>query len=177
MLYGWRMTTDDDDQQVWERNFRERMIRLRESRDMTQTDLARALHNDYGLPFHQQTIARIETGERPIRLNEANLIAQTFGVQLSMMMSDTESATLNMQLLKRRIAETTVYLDDRTEELQRVFGELEKAWRAYASAQDDRGMTVEKLIDKGLMWTLGRFEEQFAHARDVLASVIELSEV
>jgi transcriptional regulator with XRE-family HTH domain len=171
------MTTDDDDQQVWERNFRERMIRLRESRDMTQTDLARVLRTDFGLPFHQQTIARIETGERPIRLNEANLIAQTFGVQLSVMMSDTESATLNMQLVKRRIAEATVYLDDRTEELARVFGELEKAWRAYGSAQTDRGMSVEKLIDKGLTRTLRRFEKQYARAREVLASVIELSEV
>lgn len=54
---------------------------------MTQTDLARELQR-YGLRFHQQTVQRIEAGERPVRLNEAYVIAQVLDVDLrSMTMS------------------------------------------------------------------------------------------
>lgn len=71
----------------WERHFREQLVRLRESRGLTQTDLARMLKGAYGLAFHQQTVQRIEAGERPIRLNEAHLIAQVFDVPLEAMTS------------------------------------------------------------------------------------------
>jgi transcriptional regulator with XRE-family HTH domain len=75
----------------WERNFRQQMQRLREAQDMTQTDLARKL-KDFDLPFHQQTIQRIESGERPVRLNEAHLIAHVLGVTVeSMLAADTPS--------------------------------------------------------------------------------------
>lgn len=69
----------------WERNFREQMVRIRESRGMNQTDLARRLAV-FGLPFHQQTIQRIESGKRPVRLNEAHLIARELDVSLDSMM-------------------------------------------------------------------------------------------
>jgi len=60
------------------------MQRLREARGMTQTDLAKALKAE-GLPFHQQTVQRIENGERPIRLNEAHLIARLFEADMETM--------------------------------------------------------------------------------------------
>lgn len=55
---------------------------------MTQTDLARALKAE-GLPYYQQTIQRIESGERPVRLNEAHVIARFFEVDM-----DTMAASL-----------------------------------------------------------------------------------
>jgi hypothetical protein len=69
-----------------------------------------------------------------------------------------------------------VYLDDGTEEMERAFSNLEKAWAAYVSAQDERGMSVEKPIDKGLSHTLREFDAAFHRGRDLRASVIELSE-
>ncbi|SES21398.1 hypothetical protein SAMN04488000_118144 [Lentzea albida] len=51
---------------------------------MTQTDLARALKAE-GLPYYQQTIQRIESGERPVRLNEAHVIARFFEVDMETM--------------------------------------------------------------------------------------------
>lgn len=42
---------------------------------MTQTDLARAMKSR-GHGFHQQTIQRIETGERPVRIEEAFDLAE-----------------------------------------------------------------------------------------------------
>lgn len=80
----------------WERNFREQMAHMREARNFTQTELARRL-SVWGLPFHQQTVQRIESGQRPIRLNEALLIARELGVSLqSMMATSTPSARTMM---------------------------------------------------------------------------------
>jgi transcriptional regulator with XRE-family HTH domain len=50
------------------------MQTLRERKGLTQTDLAKAA-KARGLAFHQQTVQRIETGERPVRLNEAHVIS------------------------------------------------------------------------------------------------------
>lgn len=91
--------TDDDARVAWERSFRQQMIRLRDSKQMTQTDLARDLKQTYGLPFHQQTIQRIESGERPIRLNEAFLIAKTLGVSLDTMTSSAGPSDLELRQL------------------------------------------------------------------------------
>ena len=59
----------------WEATFIEQMARLREARGLSQAELAKRLKTA-GLPFHQQTVQRIENGQRPVRLNEAFLIAQ-----------------------------------------------------------------------------------------------------
>lgn len=55
---------------------------IRHHRDlnkMTQADLARAL-SEKGIPFHQQTIQKIESGVRPLKLAEAFAIAECLGV-------------------------------------------------------------------------------------------------
>lgn len=70
----------------WEANFVFEMRRLRENKGLTQTDLAR-LVKGYGLPFHQPTIARIESGARPIRLDEAFAISQALDARLDTMVS------------------------------------------------------------------------------------------
>ncbi|WP_016889724.1 helix-turn-helix transcriptional regulator [Mycobacteroides abscessus] len=79
----------------WERNFRDQMARLRKERGLTQTDLARQLAT-WGLPFHQQTVQRIENGQRPVRLNEAKLIARELEVSLDTMMSTTTASGQSM---------------------------------------------------------------------------------
>ncbi|MGA4670449.1 helix-turn-helix domain-containing protein [Propionibacteriaceae bacterium Y1923] len=74
----------DESYGIWEQNFRVQMKRLREARGETQTDLARSL-KALGLPFHQQTVQRVESGERPVRLNEAFIIAEHMQVDLASM--------------------------------------------------------------------------------------------
>ncbi|MFF0862349.1 multiprotein-bridging factor 1 family protein [Nonomuraea sp. NPDC003560] len=71
----------------WEHNFVQQMKRLREARKMTQTDLAREL-KAYGLPFHQPTVQRIENGERPVRLNEAIVIARVLEADFNGMLTE-----------------------------------------------------------------------------------------
>jgi transcriptional regulator with XRE-family HTH domain len=60
----------------WEQAFIETMVRTRRGRSWSQTELAQRLSAGGGLPFHQQTIQRIESGSRPLRLNEAVVIAR-----------------------------------------------------------------------------------------------------
>lgn len=69
------------DRMPWEAALRENMRRVREAADMSQTELGKRLA-DRGLPFHQQTIQRIESGDRPVRLNEAMIISEVLGVDL-----------------------------------------------------------------------------------------------
>ena len=179
------MTDDDAPPGLWERNFRERMAELREAKGMTQTDLARVLRDRHGLRFHQQIVARIEAGERPVRLDEAYLIAQVLETNLSAMTAvtgSTDSLRMALQLAQGRLtaaaAGLVVFLDDGAEELAPLTDELENAWTAYISAQENYGVEADdKLVHKGLTHTLRRFEEAFTDARDKLASVIDLSEV
>lgn len=71
-------TNDDAAPTAPEDGFRESMKALRAAQDLNQTDLARKIR-DAGLAFHQSTIAKIESGTRPVRLDEAYAIAQALG--------------------------------------------------------------------------------------------------
>lgn len=68
----------------WESNFREQMRRLREARRMSQSELARELRAR-GVSFHQQTVQKVEVGERALRLDEAYVIADLLGTDLETM--------------------------------------------------------------------------------------------
>jgi transcriptional regulator with XRE-family HTH domain len=165
---------------VWERNFRERMVRMREAKGMTQTDLARALKTDFGLPFHQQTIQRIESGERPVRLNEANLIAQTLHADLFTMMSDVgspEVVRLNLELAGVRLAERGLeiaeYLGERMEVIDRLYQDVQGAWEAYEATQEEQGEPV----DKELSADVRRYESRYERARAGWSSIMNLGDL
>ena len=164
---------------VWERNFRERMVRMREAKGMTQTDLARALKTDFGLPFHQQTIQRIESGERPVRLNEANLIAQTLHADLFTMMSNAgspEVVRLNLELAGARLAERgleiAAYLGERMEVIDRLYQDVQDAWEAYEATQEELGEPV----DKELSADVRRYESRYERARAGWSSIMNLGD-
>jgi transcriptional regulator with XRE-family HTH domain len=74
-----------------ESHFIAQMRILREARKMSQTDLAREL-KARGLPFHQQTVQRIEMGERPLRLDEAFLIARVLNADVTTMTTTSSPA-------------------------------------------------------------------------------------
>jgi transcriptional regulator with XRE-family HTH domain len=173
------MEDEDSVPGVWERNFRERMAGMREAEGMTQTDLARALRTDFGLPFHQQTIARIEAGERPVRLNEANLIAQTLHTDLFSMMSDIgsrETVQLNLRLAGERLAERgeeiAAHVAERWDAVEKLYIDLERAWEMYVANQESLGLT----IDKELSADMRRFESRYERASGGVAAIMELGD-
>jgi transcriptional regulator with XRE-family HTH domain len=165
---------------VWERNFRERMVRMREAKGMTQTDLARTLKTDFGLPFHQQTIQRIESGERPVRLNEANLIAQTLHADLFTMMSNVgspEVVRLNLELAGARLAERGLeiaeYLGERMEVIDRLYQDVQGAWEAYEATQEE----LSEPVDKELSADVRRYESRYERARAGWSSIMNLGDL
>lgn len=93
---------------------------LREKRGMPQTELA-ALMKSRGFAFHQQTIQRIEAGERPVRLDEASELAMIFGRGLQeMLRNDAVTAAFEaareVGRQEARISEAfDEYLDSRIE--------------------------------------------------------------
>lgn len=98
-LYGMSSNESQRIQPTWEANFIESMVRLRGARGWRQTDLALMLREKFGLKFHQQTIQRIEDGERAVRLDEAYAIAAFLGSTLEEM-SNAEVASNSAQILE-----------------------------------------------------------------------------
>lgn len=74
-----------------ERTFIENMKRLREERGWTQTDLARKMVAAGWENYTQMTISRTEKHERPLRLSEAQSLAEIFGTPLVKMMAPSET--------------------------------------------------------------------------------------
>ncbi|HEV2784678.1 MAG TPA: helix-turn-helix domain-containing protein [Actinophytocola sp.] len=99
------------------------MQRLREARRMTQTDLAKALQR-HGLRFHQQTIQRIESGERPIRLDEAFLIAEELGSSIAAMTADKPSLDQKIAEAESRLKEAVGMRDMADATIAKITGEL-----------------------------------------------------
>ncbi|EFV14742.1 helix-turn-helix transcriptional regulator [Segniliparus rugosus] len=82
---------DDQDQ-----NFARQVQQLREEQGLTQGALARKLR-ERGLAFHQTTVQRLESGERPAKLGEAFVIAEVLGSTVEAMIS-TPKATVEAKV-------------------------------------------------------------------------------
>lgn len=126
----------------WEANFREQMRRRRESQGLTQTDLARSLSRK-GLPFHQQTIQRIESGERPIRLDEAYLIASKLDAPMETMLSapDAEFGEIReaVERIRREVSgELSGGIIDTFDEWQEHLSGLDVAFDALLTSADGK---------------------------------------
>ncbi|MGR6091402.1 helix-turn-helix domain-containing protein [Brevibacterium sp. CSND-B09] len=66
----------------WEDNFRKSIEAKRDQLGMSQTAMAKALRGR-GLQFRQQMVQRVESGERPLRLNEALAFAEILGLDFN----------------------------------------------------------------------------------------------
>lgn len=67
---------------VSETAFRENVVQIRQSKQISQSELARLVGALGVKGFHQQTVQRIESGQRPVRLVEALAIASALGTDL-----------------------------------------------------------------------------------------------
>ncbi|MCA4132957.1 helix-turn-helix transcriptional regulator [Arthrobacter sp. M4] len=86
---------------VDEERFRANMKMHRERLGWSQGELSRRLiESGWGI-FHQTTVSRIESGERPVKLGEARAIAAMLGVSLEKMMLVAEYSRLEADLIHR----------------------------------------------------------------------------
>jgi transcriptional regulator with XRE-family HTH domain len=125
--------------------FRKRLKSERDRRGWSQADMAKML-SDKEIPMHPTTIAKIEAGDREVRIDEAAGIADLFGVSLD-------------ALLGRKGME-----DDQSHALSVLAGEAEKVvpdlmqirervWRAYQdlAAQWDF-QSFDEFVTDGATW-------------------------
>ncbi|OBK07266.1 helix-turn-helix domain-containing protein [Mycolicibacterium conceptionense] len=103
----------------WERLFAANVKRIRQARGLSQQDIADLL-TEQGFPVHQTAVAKLETGQRPLRVAEAAAIAAALDIPpLSVFYGPAE--------------------DDQLEELQRELMRAQKALDAAESKLGDAG--------------------------------------
>ncbi|ORL11044.1 helix-turn-helix transcriptional regulator [Prescottella equi] len=88
------MTNDDPDKGIGQV-----IQQLRVARDMSQAELAARI----GEGFHQQTILKIEKGQRSLKLHEAVRVAEVFGVGVDALLISDGDALLAYQRIRRQI--------------------------------------------------------------------------
>lgn len=71
-----------DARAVVERYFGASVRTARESRNWSQEKLAKELRDKYGLVLHQTALARLENGQRAIRLSEAMILASVLDIDI-----------------------------------------------------------------------------------------------
>ena len=127
-------TNEHSEPDELEQNFRSNLRHYRESNGMTQADLATRL-KDAGLAFHQQTIQKMERGERQPRLTEAAAIAHVFGIDLDSLIQDPQVTNLT---------ELSVHVTEAEEALGTAVWEYEGAQSTLAMYADAMGVMPEE---------------------------------
>lgn len=74
--------------------------RFRQAVAMSQAQLAEAL-SGYGISFSQQTVLKIEKGERPLKLSEAAAISKCLGIAVQDLFETDEEASAESVSLRR----------------------------------------------------------------------------
>lgn len=112
---------------------------LRKRLDLSQAELAEKLTRSSGTNYHQQTILRIEKGERPLKVSEAIAFAKVFDVPVPTIWNgftgDSDSAGIIDQL-KNRAAAKSRDMRANAEDLQRALIELAEAIHIHGSNID-----------------------------------------
>jgi transcriptional regulator with XRE-family HTH domain len=101
-----------------------RVRELRETRGWSQTELAERL-KPYGFDMHQTTVAKLERGGRPIRVNEAAALADVFQVGLGELLANGERPVGVLDEAGRRLREVR-RLRVEYEQAQRFSRDLER---------------------------------------------------
>jgi transcriptional regulator with XRE-family HTH domain len=113
-------------QTLIETRFRERVKRERERRDWSQAELAKLLQ-DRGIgSVYPTTVAKIEAGERSVRIDEANALADIFEVSVDALLGRSTSFEQDRLYAVRDAAlQATSGVSAISTTLMNVFAELE----------------------------------------------------
>jgi transcriptional regulator with XRE-family HTH domain len=128
-----------------ERFFGAKVRQLREVLGLKQSEFAARL-TAAGLSFTQQQVARLEVAGRPIRLNEAPVIAQVLGVELHVLLPGFWSV------------EPETDDDDRRAREARAVESTKKVEAAYAESLEHL-RAIEKILVEGQRGATARLLE------------------
>ncbi len=107
---------------------------LRQAWGVSQTELGEALGR-YGFAMHQTTVAKLESADRPIRVNEAAALARIFKVPLAQLMAFG-------QVEDARLVELRQHLDEATAEVARCAAEVAGS-REQAAVAEERHLRAQ----------------------------------
>lgn len=124
--------------------FRLELKAERGRRGLTQAGLAEVVHERYDLPVYRSTIAKIESGERDVRIDELMAFADLFGVSVDTLLGRAGTGTDAVWAASRLTSEAQRMVAD----VQAMHAKLEAGvseLRTYAE-QDRKFVSAQGLI-------------------------------
>ena len=118
------------------------MRALRERKDMSQAALAAAM-SERGIPWHQQTVGRIEAGQQQVRFAEAVELAEVLKTSLDRLTWSTPeaNATEFVYAAGTRVAKS---YEEVAAAVARLLADLAWAERALADSADSKWARVRE---------------------------------
>jgi transcriptional regulator with XRE-family HTH domain len=168
------VSTVGSDGLPWEAAFAKNVKAARERRGWSQTELAKRL-TARSLPFHQQQVQRIEAGARPVRLNEAIVLAEVLGEHFEDMTNapDSQAVRRNLIVAMGRVSylasDLAEYLEEHLEDIDKASESLTSAWDEYKFATERMGDEVDTELEAEVAW-FERRTERFRKALSALWS-------
>lgn len=127
--------------------------RFRKAAGLSQSDLAQAL-TDRGASFQQQTILKVEKGSRPLRLEEAALLADVLHVPVTnLLRSEDDEEMIAAQIALNQAMTEVRRLAARTDELRReledTVAQMDEAKDQMVQAQARQVAAIEERESRG----------------------------
>jgi transcriptional regulator with XRE-family HTH domain len=143
----------------YEEEFAERLRQVRIERGLSQAEVAQ-MATELGLPgMHQQTIQKIESKKRPIRLNEAEVLAQVVG------MAPVSSVPLSATTLTNMIATLRATIDWFDSAI--TTGEAKRAAEQETLRETERGLALLRAAQESNVLRLPHLEDQLRQQEDL----------
>lgn len=144
---------------------------LREERGWSQTELARRL-SDLGLDMHQTTVAKMESGRRPLRVSEAVAITQALKIPANTLFwLPVPGETRSLAEAREELAER----EQRAEETKRFLLDSVETFALTYATQLDLVRTMAGLINDVARVESTAPDQQRAVARQVLREITDRS--
>ncbi|MGI5232887.1 helix-turn-helix domain-containing protein [Actinoallomurus sp. CA-142502] len=98
----------------------------REMMGLSQTEVAERMSKEFGHPFHQQTVAKIEKGSRSVRLGEAVALARILDTNVDLLAFPSRAAldARELFIMSRKAGELYKKLVDESKELLTLQADL-----------------------------------------------------
>ena len=103
------------------------MIRVR--LDLSQRDVAQVMADRHNLGWHQTTVAKVEAGDRPVRVSEALALADVLGVHVDELLDQPADSPEARQY-------QATHLHARLHELERLQGDIGRRHRQLKRVLD-----------------------------------------
>lgn len=118
---------------------------LRSERGWSQQDLAQHMSNEYGLKWHQTTVAKIEAGSRPIGLNEAAALASAFQITGAQLLQPLAAHRDALEQVRSRERELAAMADHASAELAHREHDVAAAYAQADTLADEQGVISKQL--------------------------------